>query len=199
MDQAIPSYNNNNNNSYNNNFSFNRYYHFTTQMDFIQKFYSIKYLMEEIRITFKRNFSINIDGLSFDAKEGEIDSVPRWLAQILEENNSIEIQDTDVLIYISRSLNRERISKPHDLSGIDLDFYIRANDFIKRLKDKEKESFLVSLNSFVTSRIEKIVKLAAASSLSIELEKKLSAEEKELYNFIHQSSSEFKQITVNKN
>jgi DNA replication factor GINS len=198
LDQAIPSYNNNNN-SYNNNFSFNRYYHFTTQMDFIQKFYSIKYLMEEIRITFKRNFSINIDGLSFDAKEGEIDSVPRWLAQILEENNSIEIQDTDVLIYISRSLNRERISKPHDLSGIDLDFYIRANDFIKRLKDKEKESLLVSLNSFVTSRIEKIVKLAAASSLSIELEKKLSAEEKELYNFIHQSSSEFKQITVNKN
>jgi DNA replication factor GINS len=195
LDQVISSHSNNN---YNNNFSFNRYYHFKTQMDFIQKFYSIKYLMEEIRITFKRNFSINIDGLTYDAKEGEIDSVPRWLAQVLEENNSIEIQDTDVRIYISRSLNRERISKPHDLSGIDLDFYIRANDFIKRLKDKEKESLLVSLNSFVTSRIEKIVKLAAASSLSIELEKKLSAEEKELYNFIHQSSSEFKQITVNK-
>ena len=190
MDQVISSHNN--------NVSFNRYYHFKTQMDFIQKFYSIKYLMEEIRITFKKNFSINIDGLVYDAKEGEIDLVPRWLAQILEENNFIEFQDTDVLIYISRSLNRERISKPHDLSGIDLDFYIRANDFINRLKDKEKESFLVSLNSFVTSRIEKIVKLAAASSLSIELEKKLSAEEKELYNFIHQSSSEFKQITVNK-
>ncbi|HEX5186471.1 MAG TPA: hypothetical protein VFV86_06235 [Nitrososphaeraceae archaeon] len=193
MDQVKSSHNNNNN-----NLSFYNYYHFKTQMDFIQKFYNIKYLMEEVRITFKRNFSINIDGLVYDAKEGEIDLVPRWLAQILEENNFIEFQDTDVLIYISRSLNRERISKPHDLSGIDLDFYIRANDFINRLKDKEKESFLVSLNSFVTSRIEKIVKLAAASSLSIELEKKLSAEEKELYNFIHQSSSEFKQITVNK-
>ena len=193
MDQVKSSHNNNNN-----NLSFYSYYHFKTQMDFIQKFYNIKYLMEEVRITFKGNFSINIDGLVYDAKEGEIDLVPRWLAQILEENNFIEFQDTDVLIYISRSLNRERISKPHDLSGIDLDFYIRANDFINRLKDKEKESFLVSLNSFVTSRIEKIVKLAAASSLSIELEKKLSAEEKELYNFIHQSSSEFKQITVNK-
>ena len=193
MDQVKSPHNNNNN-----NLSFYNYYHFKTQMDFIQKFYNIKYLMEEVRITFKRNFSINIDGLVYDAKEGEIDLVPRWLAQILEENNFIEFQDTDVLIYISRSLNRERISKPHDLSGIDLDFYIRANDFINRLKDKEKESFLVSLNSFVTSRIEKIVKLAAASSLSIELEKKLSAEEKELYNFIHQSSSEFKQITVNK-
>jgi DNA replication factor GINS len=57
---------------------------------------------------------------------------------------------------------------------------------------------VVSLNSFVTSRIEKIVKLAAASALSVDLEKKLSAEEKELYNFIHKSSSEFKQRAVNR-
>lgn len=189
MDQVIIAHNNDN---------FDHYDHFKKQIDFVQKFYNIKYLMEEIRITFKKNFSVHIDGLTLEAKEGEISSIPRWLAQILEENNSIEIQDMDVLIYISRSLNRERISKPHDLSGIDLDFYIRANDFIKRLKDKEKESILVSLNSFVTSRIEKIVKLAAASSLSVDLEKKLSAEEKELYNFIHKSSSEFKQRTVNK-
>ena len=190
MDQVIIANNNNDN--------VDRYDQFKKQMDFIQKFYYIKYLMEETRITFKKNFSIHIDGLDLEAKEGEIDSIPRWLAQILEENDFIEIQDTDILIYISRSLNRERISKPHDLSGIDLDFYIRANDFIKRLKDKEKESIVVSLNSFVTSRIEKIVKLAAASALSVDLEKKLSAEEKELYNYIHNSSSEFKQRAVNK-
>ncbi len=189
MDQVIIA---------NNNDNVDRYDQFKKQMDFIQKFYFIKYIMEETRITFKKNFSINIDGLDLEAKEGEIDSIPRWLAQILEENDFIEFQDTDILIYISRSLNRERISKPHDLSGIDLDFYIRANDFIKRLKDKEKESITVSLNSFVTSRIGKIVKLAAASALSLDLEKKLSAEEKELYNFIHKSSSEFKQRAVNK-
>jgi DNA replication factor GINS len=191
LDQVIIAHNNDNDNV-------DRYDYFKKQMDFIQKFYSIKYLMEETRIAFKKNFSINIEGLDLEAKEGEIGSIPRWLAQILEENNSIEIQDRDALIYISRSLNRERISKPHDLSGIDLDFYIRANDFIKRLKDKEKESIVVSLNSFVTSRIEKIVKLAAASALSVDLEKKLSAEEKELYNFIHKSSSEFKQRAVNR-
>jgi DNA replication factor GINS len=190
LDQVIIANNNNDN--------VDRYDQFKKQMNFIQKFYYIKYIMEETRITFKKNFSINIDGLDLKAKEGEIDSIPRWLAQILEENDFIEIQDTDILIYISRSLNRERISKPHDLSGIDLDFYIRANDFIKRLKDKEKESIIVSLNSFVTSRIEKIVKLAAASALSLDLEKKLSAEEKELYNFIHKSSSEFKKRAVNR-
>jgi DNA replication initiation complex subunit (GINS family) len=45
----------------------------------------------------------------------------------------------------------------------------------------------------VTSRLEKIVKLAAASALSPELEAKLSVEEKELYLLIHSYSSEFKQ------
>lgn len=168
------------------------------RIKFVQKFYYIKYFMEEIRITFKKNFSINLNNLFLEAKDGEIASIPRWLAKILESNKYVEIQDIDFLVYISRSLNRERISKPHDLSGIDVDFYIRVNDYIERLKENEKEPILVSLNSFVTSRIEKIVKLAAASPLSIELEKKLSAEEKELYNFIHNSSSSFKKIAVKK-
>lgn len=168
------------------------------RIKFVQKFYYIKYIMEEIRITFKKNFSLNLNNLFLEAKDGEIASIPRWLAKILESNKYVEIQDIDFLVYISRSLNRERISKPHDLSGIDVDFYIRVNDYIERLKENEKEPILVSLNSFVTSRIEKIVKLAAASPLSIELEKKLSAEEKELYNFIHNSSSSFKKIAVKK-
>ena len=166
------------------------------RIEFIQKFYYAKYLMEDIRITFKKNVSINLDNLSLEGKDGEITSIPRWLAKILEANGNVEIHDIDVLVYISRSLNRERISKPHDLSGIDVDFYIRVNDYIQRLKDNEKEPLFVSLNSFVASRIEKIVKLAAASPLSIELEKKLSAEEKELYNFVHNLSSSFKKIAV---
>ena len=184
MNQVIISHNND---------DVDHYDHFKKQMDFIQKFYYIKYSMEEIRIAFKKNFSINIDGLDLEAKEGEIGSIPRWLAQILEENNSVEIQDTDILIYVSRSLNRERISKPHDLSGLDPDFYIRVHDYLEGLNEREKESITVSLLSFVASRLEKIVKLAAASALSPELEAKLSVEEKELYLLIHSYSSEFKQ------
>jgi DNA replication initiation complex subunit (GINS family) len=50
----------------------------------------------------------------------------------------------------------------------------------------------------VASRLEKIVKLAAASPLSPELEGKISAEEKELYLQIHRFSSEFKQQVLKK-
>jgi DNA replication factor GINS len=59
--------------------------------------------------------------------------------------------------------------------------------------EREKESITVSLLSFVASRLEKIVKLAASSPLSPELESRLSVEEKELYLMIHRYSSEFKQ------
>jgi DNA replication factor GINS len=95
-------------------------------------------------------------------------------------------------------LNRERISKPHDISGVDVDFYVRVNDYLEGLNEKEKETLSVSLNSFVMSRLEKIVKLAAASSLSAEMETKLSAEERQLYNFVHSSSLAFKEWVLNR-
>jgi DNA replication factor GINS len=114
------------------------------------------------------------------------------------DQGTVEIPDNHVSAYISRALNRERIAKPHDLSGIDNDFYIRVNDYLEGLKERERENLIVSMNSFIASRLEKIVKLAAASPLSPELKEKLSAEENELYILVHSSSSTFKQRVLKK-
>lgn len=160
--------------------------------------YLLEYLLEEIRVTFKSDVKISINDINIDAKEGDILLLPRWLTKILSKKNIIEIQDNEMSSYISKALNRERISKPHDISGIDADFYIRVDDFLKSLNEKERETLMVSLNSFVISRLGKIVKLAAASSLSAEMETKLSAEEKQLYNFINTSSLAFKESVLRK-
>ena len=160
--------------------------------------YLLEYLLEEIRVTFKSDVKISINDINIDAKEGDILLLPRWLTKILSKKNLIEIQDNEMSSYVSKALNRERISKPHDISGIDADFYIRVDDFLKSLNEKERETLMVSLNSFVISRLGKIVKLAAASSLSAEMETKLSAEEKELYNFINTSSLAFKESVLRK-
>ncbi|MGE5821813.1 MAG: hypothetical protein ACM31M_04430 [Nitrososphaerota archaeon] len=160
--------------------------------------YLLEYLLEEIRVTFKSDVKISINDINIDAKEGDILQLPRWLTKILSKKNLIEIQDNEMSSYVSKALNRERISKPHDISGIDADFYIRVDDFLKSLNEKERESLMVSLNSFVISRLGKIVKLAAASSLSAEMETKLSAEEKQLYNFINTSSLAFKESVLSK-
>ena len=164
----------------------------------IQGTYHIEYLMEDVRIMYKYDTKVAAGSIAIDAKEGDIASLPRWVAKILVEQDDIEIQDNDISAYVSRALNRERIAKPHDLSGLDPDFYIIANDYLEGLKERERENLVVSLNSFVASRLEKIVKLAAASPLSPELEGKISAEEKELYLQIHRFSSEFKQQVLKK-
>lgn len=152
----------------------------------------LEYMMEDIRVSFLKDVKARVNGMSLDAKEGDISSIPRWVAKILANHEGIESADDDISTYISRAFNRERIAKPHDLSSLDADFYIRVNDFFESLKERERENMLVSLNSFVTSRLEKIVKLAAASPLSGRLEEKLSAEENQLYSLIHRSSALFK-------
>jgi DNA replication factor GINS len=164
----------------------------------IKNTYILEYLLEEIRVTFKSDVKMSINDINIDAKEGDILLLPRWFTKILSRKNLIDIQDNEISSYVSKALNRERISKPHDISGVDVDFYIRVNDFLTSLNEKERENLMVSLNSFVMSRLEKIVKLAAASSLSVEMEAKLSAEEKQLYNFVHSSSMAFKEWVLNK-
>ena len=130
--------------------------------------YLLEYLLEEVRVTFKSDVKISLNDIHINAKEGDILPLSRWLTKILLNKNLIENQDYEISSYVSKALNRERIAKPHDISGIEADFYIRVNDFLESLSEKERETLMVSLNSFVMSRLGKIVKLAAASSLSAE-------------------------------
>ena len=163
-----------------------------SRIEAMQNAYHLGYLAEEVRVTYKKDVKMTVGSVAIDAKEGDMSSLQRWVAKILVDQGVVEVQSSESASYISRAMNRERIAKPHDLSGIDVDFYVRVNDHLEGLKDRERENMIVSLNTFVGSRLEKIVKLAAASPLSPELEAKLSAEEKELYNLINTASAKFK-------
>ncbi len=168
------------------------------KIEAIQSIYQLGYMLEEVRVTYKEDAKMSVGNIVIDAKEGDMSSLPRWIAKTLVEQGTVEIQSNDVTGYISRTMNRERIAKPHDLSGVDVDFYVRVSDYLEGLKERERENLIISLNTFVASRLEKIVKLAAASSLSPELEGKLSAEEKELYILINKVSTKFKKGVLKK-
>jgi DNA replication factor GINS len=155
-------------------------------------------MAEEVRVSFKREVHLSVGGVVVDAREGDMSSLPRWVAKILVEQGALDIQVAELSSYISKAMNRERIAKPHDLSGIDVDFYVRVNDYLEGVRERERENLLVSLNTFVTSRLEKIVKLAAASPLSPELEARLAAEERELYLMINDASTRFKKGVLKK-
>lgn len=156
------------------------------------------YLVEDVKVQYKSALDVSLDEIVIDSKEGDIGSIPRWLAQTLTESGVVTIHDKDDAAYVSRTLNLERIARAHDLSGINADFYIRVNDYLSSLDEKDRERIIVSLNSFVVSRIEKIVKLAAASKLTPTIREKLSVEERELYEFIHESTAVFKKKVLKK-
>ena len=168
------------------------------RIESIQNAYTVGFLAEEVRVSFKKDVHVTVSNVAVDAKEGDMSSLPRWLAKILAEQGALEIQAADLAGYLSRAMNRERIAKPHDLSGIDVDFYVRVNDYLEGIKERERENLIVSLNTFVASRLEKIVKLAAASALSPELEARLAAEERELYLLINAASVRFKKGVLKK-
>ena len=172
--------------------------HSEPKIEAIQSIYQLGYMLEEVRVTYKEDAKMSVGNIVIDAKEGDMSSLPRWIAKILLEQRTVEIQSHDVTSYVSRTMNRERIAKPHDLSGVDVDFYVRVSDYLEGLKERERENLTISLNTFVASRLEKIVKLAAASSLSPDLEAKLTAEEKELYILINKASTKFKKGVLKK-
>jgi DNA replication factor GINS len=168
------------------------------RIEAIQDIYQLAYMMEEVRVSYKKDAKMSVGNIAIDAKEGDMSSLQRWVARILVNQGAVEIQSNDITGYISRTINRERIAKPHDLSGVDIDFYVRVNEYLEGLRERERENLIVSLNTFVASRLEKIVKLAAASPLSAELESKLTAEEKELYILINNVSTKFKREVLKK-
>ena len=160
-------------------------------------FSTLEYLLKDVRVIYLKDIEISIRPLIFiSAKEGDMTSVPRWISIILSEQGVVEIHDDDQLSYIKRALNRERISPNHEVSTIEPDFYARVNNYLRTIEDKDRESLIVSLNPFIASRLQKIVKLSASSPLVPELEEKLSSEEKLLYENFHNMTSNFKKLVL---
>lgn len=163
-----------------------------SRIEAVQNAYHIGYMNDDVRIAYKKDVKMTVGNITIDAKEGDLSSLSRWVAKILAEQGAVEIQDTDMYIDIKRAIGRERLLKQHDLSGIDVDFYVKAKDYLSTLKDDERKKLSIELKKFASIRAEKIVLVAAASPMSADLEGKLSAEEKELYKIIHDASMAFK-------
>ena len=179
------------------NFDTNNIIHDLDDISILYIFSTLDYLLREVRVIYLKDVEIPIPPfVSIDAKEGDMTSVPRWISRILSEQGLVEIHDEDHLSYIKRALNRERISSNHVLSAIDPDFYVRVNDYLRNIDEKERESLVVSLNPFIVSRIQKIVKLSASSPLVPEIEEKLSLEEKSLYKIFYEKAFDFKKLVL---
>ena len=154
---------------------------------------------------FKKNTTLEISGISIKGKMGEILNIPRWTAEVLEHEKYVEIQDVDMLVELKQAVEKEKMLGQFDLSTLQVQqqtdpyFYIKMKSYMKRLSENDYDKVESMLNTLLRTRQTKIIRLADSSKVTAEISQKLSIEELEFYNNLHDNSSRFsKSIIGNK-
>ena len=167
--------------------------------------HSIGNNLNDVKVEFKKELKLDTSGISIDGKQGEILNIPRWIAEILESEKHVEIQDVDMLVELKQAVEKEKMLGQFDLSTLQVQqqadpyFYIKMKSYMKRLPEKDYDKVESMLNTLLRTRQTKIIRLADSSKITAEISQKLSIEELEFYNNLHDNSSRFsKSIIGNK-
>lgn len=162
--------------------------------------HSIGYRLQDVKVNFVYDLKIEAPTVSVESKQGEIMSVSRWVAEVLSAEKLVQVQDTDMVVALKQAVMKENVQGDFDLSTLELDFYIKVNSFTQRLSQEDRDKIESMLNSLIRKRQGKIIRLADSSKMTSDLAKKLTIEERTLFDYIHNNSTEFKkQILGDKN
>ena len=161
--------------------------------------HTLGYGLQDVKVTFNHDIKVDASEVSIDAKHGEIISIPRWVADILASEKLVDVQDTDMIVALKQALVKENVQGDFDLSTLEIDFYIKVREYMKRLPQQDRDRVQSMLNTLMRKRQGKIIGLANSSKMTSDLAKKLSIEERTLFDLIHTQSVDFqKQILGDK-
>tara|TARA_Y100001949_G_scaffold133192_1_gene114705 strand:+ start:542 stop:1057 length:516 start_codon:yes stop_codon:yes gene_type:complete len=153
--------------------------------------HSVGYDLKNAKVEFSRELKLDVSNIIIEGKKGEILNIPRWVANVLESEKYVEIQDYDTLQELKQAITKEEVTGDFDLITLEPYFYIKIKSFMKRLPEKDYDLTESMLNKLVRTRRSKLVRLADSSKLTATLSQKLTVEEREFYNQIHESSTKF--------
>ena len=166
-------------------------------MSDFERIHSIGHDLKDVKVEFNKDLKLNVSDVTIDGKQGEILNIPRWIADVLESEKQIEIQDVDMLVELKQAVEKEIMLGQFDLSTLqvqqqaDPHFYIKMKSYMKRLSEKDYDKVEGMLNKLLRTRQTKIIRLADASKLTANISQKLSVEEREFYNNLHDNSTKF--------
>jgi len=167
--------------------------------------HSIGHGLTNVKVEFNNDLKLNVSDISIEGKKGEILNIPRWVADVLESEKYVEIRDVDMLVQLKQAVEKEIMLGQFDLSTLqvqqqaDPHFYIRLKTYMKGLPEKDYDRVESMLNKLLRTRQTKIIRLADTAKLTAEIAQKLSVEECEFYNNLHDNSTKFsKTILGNK-
>ena len=159
------------------------------------KVHETAFNLEDVKVTLNHDLKLDISGIKIEGRQGEILNIPRWIADILESQKHCQIQDTDMVVELKQAIVKENVQGEFELSTLEPFFYIKLKSYMKRLSPQDFDKVESMLNTLVRKRHGKIIHLADSSKLTSELSKKMTVEEREFYNNLHNISVSFtKQI-----
>ena len=164
--------------------------------------HSIGNSLKNVKVEFKKDTALDVSDISIKGKQGEILNIPRWVANVLESEKHVEIQDVDMLVELKQAVEKEKMLGQFDLSTlqvqhqVDPHFYIKMKSYMKRLSEKDYDKVEGMLNKLLRTRQTKIIRLADTSKLTANISQKLSVEEREFYNNLHDNSTKFSKTVL---
>ena len=164
--------------------------------------HSIGNSLKDVKVEFKKDTALDVSDISIKGKQGEILNIPRWVANVLESEKHVEIQDVDMVIELKQAVEKEKMLGQFDLATLQVQqqadpyFYIKMKSYMNRLPEKDYDVVESMLNTLLRTRQSKIIRIADASKLTAEISQKLSIEEREFYNNLHDNSSKFSKTII---
>jgi len=166
----------------------------------LERVHTAGFNLEDVKVTFNHDIKINVAGMDVEAKQGEMLNVPRWVAELLEQEKHVEIQDTDMVVELKQALVKENVQGEFELATLEQHFYVKLKAYMKKLSPIDFDKSESMLNQLIRKRQGKIIRLADSSRLTSDLSSKLTFEEREFYNNLHNISNDFKnQLLGSKN
>ena len=158
--------------------------------------HSIGHGLKDVKVEFNNDLKLNVSDISIEGKKGEILNVPRWIADVLQSEKHVEIKDSETLVELKQAAMKEELHGDFDLITLEPNFYIKIKSYMERLSEKDYVKVESLLNKLLRTRKTKIIRLADASKLTAEISQKLSVEEREFYNQVHEASTKFSKKIV---
>ncbi len=160
-------------------------------MSDLERIHTIGYDLKDVKVSFSKDLKLNVSDVTIDGKQGEILNIPRWVANVLESEKYVEIQDSEILTELKQAVMKEEVQSNFDLSVLEPYFYIKLKSYMQRMTEKDYDMTESMLNKLLRTRRSKIIRLADSSKLSAEISQKLTVEEYDFYNEIHNASTKF--------
>jgi len=158
--------------------------------------HTIGHGLKDVKVEFNNDLKLNISDISIEGKKGEILNIPRWVANVLQSEKHVEIKDSETLVELKQAAMKEELHGDFELITLEPNFYIKIKSYMERLSEKDYVKVESLLNKLLRTRKTKIIRLADSSKLTAEISQKLSVEEREFYNQVHEASTKFSKKIV---